>query len=289
MSPTPSRVATIAGVHVQGTPLWIDAANKRALCVVTTIIDRLPPRHDRLLATPELARMLHAAGHPSKVLPTPRDRWVGVGGERVQLVEAGPHGLAAGAQVTLVDEILLVTGPLRAAAVDWPRADHIVAHLPALQHRGEDLAHVVDIIAKAALRDRCSVRVESLEIAHALIAGLHERGVVSKGRGLVGHLEAPQHTPSRVSVGLGRLVHARAPKCFDVDAGLGRLAGRVGQRLALAWYADGRAIEALVRATGVRRLTLVGRRVSGLTLPKETVWRDEPRQLVLVAPERVEN
>ena len=283
MSRVPSRVTTAFGVHVRGTPLWIDAATKRPLCVVTSLIDRLPPAHVRLLATVELARLLAAAGHKSKVLPTPRDRWVGVGGERLQLVEAGPHGLAAGAQVTLADEIVLVTGPLRAAAVDWPRADHIVAHLPALQHRGEELDATADVIAKAAARDRCSVRVESLEVAEALISALHGRGVVCSGRGLVRHLEAPQRTPGRVSVGLGRLAHAGVGRTIDVDSGLRRLRGSAVQRVALRWYADRKAVEDLAQATGVRRLTLVGSRDPRLNLPGEVTWRSEPQQLVLEA------
>jgi hypothetical protein len=270
-------------VHVRGTPLWIDAAVRRPLCVVTSIIDRLPPAHARLLATVELARLLAAAGHKSKVLPTPRDRWVGVGGERLQLVEAGPHGLAAGAQVTLADEIVLVTGPLRAATVDWPRADHIVAHLPALQHRGEDLDVTADAIANAAARDRCSVRVESLEIAQAVITALHARGVVCAGRGLLRHLEAPQRAPGRVSVGLGRLPHAGVGRRIDVDSGLARLKGSAAQRLALRWYADRRAVQELAQSTSVRRLTLVGNRDPRLDLPGEVVWRSEPLQLVLEA------
>ncbi len=281
MSRVPSRVTTAFGVHVRGTPLWIDAATKRPLCVVTTIIDRLPPPHARLLSSVELAKLLTAAGHKSKVLPTPRDRWVGVGGERLQLVEAGPRGLAAGAQVTLADEILLVTGPLRAAPVDWPRADHIVAHLPALHHRGDDLETTADAIAKVASRDRCSVRVESLEVAQALIIALHARGVVCSGRGLVRHLEAPQRTPGRVSIGLGRLAHGRVGRTVDVDSGLRRLKGSAGQRLALRWYADRKAVEELAQSTAVRRLTLVGNRDSRLNLPGDVVWRSEPQQLVL--------
>src|SRR5438045_3337555 len=114
----PTRVTAARGVHVRGTPLWIDAARKRELCVVTCITDRLPPTHVRLVATIELARLLAAARHRGNVLPTPRERWVGVGGERLQLVDAGVGGLAAGVLVTLAEENVLVTGPLRIEPVD---------------------------------------------------------------------------------------------------------------------------------------------------------------------------
>ncbi len=283
MSRAPSRVTTAFGVHVRGTPLWIDAAQKKPLCVVTCVIDKLPPKHARLFATAELARLLAAAGHGGKVLPTPRDRWVGVGGERLMLVDAGPHGLAAGVQVTLADETVLITGPLRAAPVDWPRADHIVTHLPALQHRGEAFADVADAVAKLAGRDRCSVRVESLEIADALMAALYARGVVAKGRGFLRFANASQAGPARVSVGLGRLAHAKG-RTVDIDAGLGRFTGGASQRLPLRWYADRAAVHELVEQTRVRRLTLVGNRDPKLDLAGEVVWRSEPQQLVLGAP-----
>lgn len=281
MSPPPSRVTTAFGVHVRGTPLWIDAASKKPLCVVTCVIDKLPPKHARAFATAELARLLSAAGHGGKVLPTPRDRWVGVGGERLMLVEAGPHGLAAGLQVTLADETVLITGPLRAAQVDWPRAEHIVAHLPALQHRGDAFADVADAVAQVASRDRCSVRVESLEIGDALMAALYARGVVAKGRSFLRFANASQSTPARVSVGLGRLAHANG-RTIDIDSGLGRLKGGASQRLALRWYADRAALTELVEQTRVPRLTLVGNRVP-LSVPGEVVWRSEPQQLVLAA------
>lgn len=281
MSRAPSRVTTAFGVHVRGTPLWIDAASKKPLCVVTCIIDKLPPKHARAFATAELARLLGAAGHGGKVLPTPRDRWVGVGGERLMLVDAGPHGLAAGLQVTLADETVLITGPLRAAQVDWPRADHIVAHVPALHHRGADFAEVVDAVAKVAHRDRCSVRVESLEIADALMAALYARGFVAKGRGFLRFANASQATAARVSVGLGRVEHTTG-RTIDIDSGLGRFKGGAAQRLALRWYADRAALEETAQQTKVRRLTLIGHRAP-VDLPGEVVWRAEPQQLVLDA------
>jgi hypothetical protein len=122
--------------------------------------------------------------------------------------------------------------------------------------------------------------VESLEVAHALALALHPLGVLCKGRGLVRFVGKPLAAAGRVSLGLARGKHAALPRQLDVDTGLRRLPGG-GKRLALRWYADKKTLEQLMETTGVRRLTLIGERDRGLSLPGDVTWRSEPQQLVL--------
>ncbi|MBI3179865.1 MAG: hypothetical protein HYZ27_09410, partial [Deltaproteobacteria bacterium] len=82
------------GVRVRGTPLWVDASRKRPLCLLTGIAAGLPPAHKRAVASPDLCAALARAHYRGSVLPAPYDRWVGVGGREVKLVEAGPLGAA---------------------------------------------------------------------------------------------------------------------------------------------------------------------------------------------------
>ena len=299
MKKLPARVTATFGIHVRGTPLWIDATRRKELCVVTGIVARLPPAHTRLVATPELANVLHAAGHASQVLATPRERWVGVGGEQVQLVDCGAGNMSAAAVVRLREETVLVTGPLRATPVDWPRADHVIAHVPALLHQGHDLAVVVDTIVRVARDARCSVRAETLEVAVALERGLRERGIAVKGRGLVAAVVGrasnvavavgAQHAAPKpyVDLALTRIAHGPGHR-IDINTGLGTLRG-ADAILPLHWFADSAGIAALVASVGPKRLTLVGPRVSGLTAPTEVVWHIEPTQLSLSSTQRVEN
>ncbi len=286
MKKLPARVTTTFGIHVRGTPLWIDSTRRRELCVVTSIGAKLPPAHTRLVATPELAKILSLAGHKSRVLATPRDRWVGIGGEHVQLVDAGAGMLSAAAVVKLREETVLVTGPLRAATPDWPRADHIIAHVPALQHKGDTLDAIVSIIVAATRDVRCSVRVESLEIAAALGQALIKRAISLKGRGLVAALGYASAKAS-VDLALTRVAHGPG-KTFDIDSGLGLTRG-AHVTLPLRWFADRAGVEALVASARPKRLTLVGPRSKSLSVATEVIWQAEPRQLSLSDVQRVEN
>lgn len=250
---------------------------------MTGILHRMPPAHTRLVTTQALAQVLERAGHKSTVLATPPDRWLGVGGEKVQLVGAGVSPLACAAYVALADEAVLVTGPLRDYDNDWPRVDHIVAHVPALAHDGVSLDDVADrIAARVANRDeRYSVRVECLEVARAVADALRERGVSCTGRGLVRHLGLT----GKADV-LLMLTTQKPPTdgCIDIATGLGTAGPRA---LPLRWFATQSTLEALVASARPKRLTLIGQRDQGLRLPVEVAWETEPRQLVLT-PNTVE-
>ena len=39
------------GIFVRGTPLWIDARRKKSHVILTSIQDRLPVKHERLLTS----------------------------------------------------------------------------------------------------------------------------------------------------------------------------------------------------------------------------------------------
>ncbi len=268
------RITGVGGVHLRGTPLWVDAAKRKELCLVTGVLTRLPPAHKRLVTTNAIADVLKRAGHKSNVLASPPDRWLGVAGEKTQLVGSGVP-LAAAAYIALADENVLVTGPLRAAANDWPRVDHIVAHVPALRHQGTDLDDVVErIVARA--KGRFTVRVECLEVADAIARALSQRGVGCSGRGLVKHLDLQG---GDVTLTL-TTQKPTTEHWLDINTGLGTTGPRA---IPLAWFATRVTLEDLVTSAKPKRMTLIGQRDKELDLATDITWETEPRQLVLTA------
>lgn len=274
-SNVPKRITGTGGVHLRGTPLWIDAAKRKELCIVTGLLTRMPPAHTRLVTSAPLAEVLKRAGHKSTVLSSPPDRWLGVAGQKVQLVTSGVTPLASAAYVALADENVLVTGPLRAGANDWPRTDHIVAHVPALKHQGTDLDDVADRIAARAERERYSVRVECLEVADALAKALADRGVICTGRGLVRHLGLTGVGDIVLSL---TTVKPATERCIDVATGLGTTSTRGA--IPLRWFANAETLAELVASAKPKRVTLIGQRDATIDLPTELAWETEPRQLV---------
>src|SRR5687768_10053574 len=100
----PPRLNYDRGIHFVGTPLWFDSERPQRLCVVTSLNNRLPPPHERIVASTELAEALVRAGYEGLVLPTPRDRWVGVGGQNMQLFDLRV-GLGFTAARVIVDDV----------------------------------------------------------------------------------------------------------------------------------------------------------------------------------------
>ncbi|MBC7794624.1 MAG: hypothetical protein H7Z43_13045 [Clostridia bacterium] len=278
---TPRRVTAVGGVHLRGTPLWIDAAKRRELCIVTCVLTRMPPAHARLVTCQGIAGLLKRAGHKSTVLASPPERWLGVAGQRLQIVESGVSELASAAYIALADDHLLVTGPLRFGANDWPRVDHVVAHVPALRHHGTDLDDIADRIAtrvgtsSTKASARYSVRVECLEVAAAVAKALEARGIGCSPRGLVRHLDLRAGTDIVLSLTTQKPATAL---CIDIATGLGTAAPGA---LSLQWFATPATLDGLVGSAKPKRVTLVGNREAGLALATVVTWETEPKQLVL--------
>lgn len=296
------RVSFDRGVHLRGTPLWFDAERHRELCVVTGLHDRLPPVHARAIATNELCELLARMGYGGAVLPTPWERWVGVGGHQLELVDVGARPFGAGALVAMGREHLLIAGRLRQESLDWPRAEHLVVQVPALSHRGGTLAQGRDDLlrfAAQAERDgaHASVVVESLEVGHALIAALQAAGLAPRAAGLLGKLggrTAARRAGVSVILARGRIPRDARVAFFDTGLGEWRREATRGPAPAATfktrWYADLDALAAVVTATGARRVSLLGvapsmraevaRRLGDAV---QVQWFSRPRQLELAA------
>lgn len=253
------------GVRLPGTPLWFDAEGQRELCILTGLGQRLPPPHRRVLTSPALAQALEQMGYGGSVLPSPWERWVGVGGHRVQLIDAQAAPGGAAVLIGADDAPLLMTGMLRAHAAPWPRAEHVVARLPALRHGGRSLGEVAGQVAGAiaARRGRATVWVDSLEVGLALHGALWALGVVTKPLGLLGKMVAP----APVAGPSPALAMARPAMRFEagairVSAGLlpwlPSLDGRdVAPPIKVRWYADLAALQGVLTISRARRVSLI--------------------------------
>ena len=219
------------GLHIRGTPLWLDASRRRELCVLTGLERRLPPHHTRLVASSALAAALQAAGYPGSILPSPTARWLGLGGVRLQLLDLQQPFGAAAAWVELPTQQLLVAGMLRAPEqVSWPSAEHFVARAPALLHEGLPLpALCLQLVQRIEALCHQNIKptlwVDHLEVGAAVVAELQKLGQRVCPRGLLGLL-LPKTTADKsalaldITVAPGRQAMARAGRMF-IDSGIG--------------------------------------------------------------------
>ncbi len=225
----PSRLAYDRGVHVRGTPLWVDPERRRELALLTSLVQKLPPKHARAVASAELAATLHGAGHGGKVLPMPPGRWVGVGGQKVFVV--GLPGVPLGGAALVVacgGERLLFLGVHRAALTDFapPEADVVVAAAPCLEHRGGRLGPALDGLLRAceeALSRGLGMTVEldALELAVPVHATLRAAGLPVSPQGLVARLGlAAGKKGVRLVMASGR-APAEGGRLAVLDSGLG--------------------------------------------------------------------
>jgi hypothetical protein len=255
------------GLHLRGTPLWFDAERRRELCVLTGVERQLPPVHRRVVASAPMAEALDGSGYGGSILPTPWKRWVGLGGQMVQLIDAGaPPGCAA-ALVHAGDEAVLVAGQLRVPAADWPRANHVVARLPALRHRGAPLAQVALAVAKTleevqAAGHRPTVWVDSCDLGLALWAQWHGLGIEVRPLGVLGKLtgSASQRGGRGVTLAVARPRQVLDAAAVRIDSGLGIWGAEddtLPPPVKVRWYADLAALQAVIAACRAHRVTLV--------------------------------
>jgi hypothetical protein len=263
-----SAIGYDRGVRVRGVPLWVDAETRREWCILTGMPNRLPPKHQRVVASPELALALEKAGYGQSVLPLPVERWTAIAGLQTQLLSVpGALGPTA-AMIVSGSDRLLVTGLLRARLSRLPETDLLVATAPALDHRGAELAQVaraVDAFAAQAAVDVASalVLVDSLEVGVALLNALDALGRAPRPVGLLAKLLPNwQVIWPRLSVGLVGAMVGDTTRVAFVESGL---AGWVCQRpervdatFRLRYWADVGALVQVVKATNARDVALVG-------------------------------
>lgn len=276
------------GIFLRGSQLYFDAERRRALCVVASLHRTLPPLHKRILAPAALAGALTDAGYAGEVLPLPFNRWVGLGGHRLQLV---PTGIGPGQAATLIetatDRILWAGDATRDDTVwnalgpstrrPWPKAMRLVVRLPALTYKGAPLAQVaLQVAAQARETQRLGLRpvvqVESVGVGWALWEALSDLGLNPRPLGLLrkllGARALPVHPPVHVerfratgpSLSVGRADAECHAGTMRVDTGLGLWPDDDTQvpSIKLGWYADMLALHKLVAQTGARDISVLG-------------------------------
>ncbi len=271
------------GWHLRGTPLWFDAERRRELCLLTGVEARPPPLHQRVVASAPLARALGRLGYGAPVLPTPWQRPLGMGGARIQLFDAHGQAGAAVAWVEATHASHLVGGLLRMAPLSTPPAQHFVARLPAVGHRGAPMRDVAIALATAitnlrsgtgAVRvwaDHPEVGLGLIEEMSVLKHPLRARGALAKwadptteppGAGttvaavaLVPHLETARTAPRTADDDVNIVIDS------GIGGGRGVLLGRgmkgpVFATLAVGYFADVGALRAAVVHTQARSVLL---------------------------------
>lgn len=257
-----------SGVHLRGTALWFDAERKRELCILTGLYGRIPPVHKRSVAGPELAAALANLGYRANVLPAPWDRWVGVGGCQVKLVSADAQPGASYAVVGRGRELVVVAGLLRCHRLQWPRADQLVAVVPALEHRGAAQTQTMRGLAmfvEQAEADRAHsvVVVDTIEVGLDVYAGLAANGILLRPTGAFGRLiDQPDLPRTRVALALAGSRISDQARLAWIDTGVGtwsgaRLKKSPAATFRLKYYADWPAVRHVVSMTGAKHVSLV--------------------------------
>src|SRR5687767_5453138 len=105
------------GLHLRGTPLWLDARKRTELSFVSHAHSDHIARHHRVIATaPTLRMMTHRLGQLPAALPVPYGRPFELGGLYVELLPAGHMLGSAQIRVILPDGSRVVyTGDLNLA------------------------------------------------------------------------------------------------------------------------------------------------------------------------------
>jgi hypothetical protein len=255
------------GVRVRGAPLWLDAETRREWCILTSMPNRLPPKHQRVIATAELADGLARAGYGPEVLPLAPERWTTIAGLQAQLLGAAGALGAASAMLLVGQQRVLATGLLRAQVSRLPETDLLVATAPALEHRGADLrqvARAIDAFAAQAAQDRvrATVLLDSVEVGVALLAALADLGRAPRPVGLLAKLVPGwQVIWPRLTVGLVGTNVAGQSRIAYVESGLAGWQSmrpeRVHATFRVRYWADWGVLARAVKATRARELALV--------------------------------
>ncbi len=257
------EIALDGGIHLRGTPIWFDASRRRTHCVLTGLGARLPPRHERVLCSGELAGILERAGYRVGVLPANWQQWLGFGGRQLKLVELGSGVGEAAALVDDGERRLLICGDLPRQRRPLPQVDHVVMCGRALEHQGlepEVAFEQVRILAEGRLAagDSTVVGVEALDVGLALLRHLEAAGVMVRARGLLAKVHEGSGAGSRRRAVVIALSGERAQRGPDylVDTGLGTASANEVQRIPCRWYVGLGELTPLYKETRASVLSL---------------------------------
>lgn len=98
------------GLHLRGTPLWLDARAPRRFSFVSAAHVRPLAQHTRILAAPPTVRLLRARFGPGDALIAPLNRPFALGPMRLELMPAGSMLGAAQLLIELDDQRIVYTG-----------------------------------------------------------------------------------------------------------------------------------------------------------------------------------
>jgi hypothetical protein len=204
--------------------------------------------------------------YDTTVLPAAFNRWVGLGGTEIKLVEVEAPLGAAAALVASGKERVLVTGLLRQAPCEVPDADVVVAEAPAISHEGGTLGATRTALRKfiqEALEEgeAPAILVDHLEIGATLRGLLGADGLPLVALGLLGRLMGERRGSGKpaASICLEPALVARRRRVAYVDVGLGRAPKRSANLVVpLRYLASAQHLVSLVDKAHASALFVVG-------------------------------
>lgn len=194
------------GIHLRGSPVWVDAGRARSHCVVTKVGTRPLSAHERVLLPRRLQRFEACVSRVGSILPSPCDRWLGFGGQRFRFVSVGRRNSVALLLISNGERYLV----LPSAGVDVVESDpgvHLLSPAPPIGFRGASLGRTIDALLnfiRTAAYERVPVRiqVDDAELALELVRQLDEMGESPRRVGWLAKLDCsgPGHASATIGV-----------------------------------------------------------------------------------------
>ncbi len=245
------------GVQVAGSPLWLDASTARELCMLTTLENKLPPLHKRVLASAPMADALSRAGYRTHVLPVPWRRSIGVGGFQVELIDLGHELGFAHALLESSLHRILYLGKTHHSNALLPKAEHVVMSMPVPNPvlPGVDVDCAVrELEILMASQVRLLIEVDNIGLAAILYRRLAERGFFLNASGMLGKLLLPPQVSDKVLAQLpmmrlqGRPM-LRGRRLCMVETGQGTANSTTAEHVIhVMWNLDLHAVSRILRA-----------------------------------------
>ncbi|MEO1481228.1 MAG: hypothetical protein AAFU77_03925 [Myxococcota bacterium] len=177
----PAPISYDRGVHLRGTPLWLDSARPRPLCIVTQAPLRPLAAHARVVVPLSLSDNPAVAGRAQSVLPAPNDRSMGVGGQQLTFLGLDRRWSVAALISVRGERFLFLPSGGAHSPEGWPSASHVVAPAPPVRFRGGPIERAVSGLVNFAenafsANANPRVQVDDIDLAEALAARLSAAG-----------------------------------------------------------------------------------------------------------------
>lgn len=268
----PAPLSYDRGVHLRGTPLWFDSARAQALCVVTQAPLRALPAHARVVVPMALGAIDAVIHRADSVLPTPNDRWVGVGGQQLEFLGVNRRWSVAALVVVRGERYLFLPSGGVDSSEGWPSASHVVAPAPPARFRGGSVDRAVAGLANfadtafAANAD-VRVQVDDVDLADALAGRLCELSFAVQRIGWLGKLGAPAEVLGEAvrSARQGRRIRigvdgkpAPGARVAVVESRRGAKETPRDATFRVDWHGDYNALGILARSVKAQKVTVFG-------------------------------